>query len=107
MGGIAPVSRVAYLDILATRDANTLFVHAINRHFEQALSIQIDISELDQQPETYGMLHILEGRLSNEPAAGEPLAPGWITDKTFPITGNLFQVKMPARSVTVIEVPLR
>jgi hypothetical protein len=107
VGSIGPASQVAYLDILATRDANTLFIHAINRHFDHALSVQFDVSDLARQPESYGVLHILEGRLTNEPAAGEPLAPGWIRDEMFAINGTLFQVQLPARTVTVVEVPLR
>jgi hypothetical protein len=59
------------------------------------------------QPATNGILHFLEGRLNNKPAAGEALPPGRIRDKTFPIAGNRFQVRLPARTVTVIEVPLR
>ena len=106
MGNNHPVSRVAYLDVLATRNEKTLYLHTINRHFSQALFVQFDISALEKQPETNGMLHILEGRLNNEPAAGEPLAPGRIREKAFPISGSQFQVCLPARTVTVVEVPL-
>jgi len=102
-----PVSRVAYLDVLSTRNEKTLYLHTINRHFSQALSVQFDISALEKQPETNGMLHILEGRLNNEPAAGEPLAPGRIREKAFPISGSQFQVRLPARTVTVVEVALQ
>jgi len=71
-----------------------------------ALPLQIDISDLAKQPAAAGTLHILEGRLGNVPEAGQPLTPGWIRDKTFPIVGNLIQVHLPARTVTVVEVPL-
>ena len=52
-------------------------------------------------------MHILEGRLINEPeVAGEPLAPGWIKERALHIPGSRFQVQLPARRVTVVEVPL-
>jgi len=108
MGGISPAwGGVGYLDVLATRDSNTLYLHTINRHFSRTLSVQIDISEIEKLPETNGTLHILEGRLNNKPMVGEPLAPGWIREKTFPISGSQFQVHLPARTVTVVEVPLQ
>jgi alpha-N-arabinofuranosidase len=107
MGRNHPASRVASLDVLATRDEKTLYLHTINRHFSQALSVRFDISELGIQPETKGMLYILEGRLNNEPAAGEPLAPGRIIAKAFHISGSQFQVSLPARTVTVVEVALQ
>ena len=108
MGGISPAwGGVGYLDVLATRDSNTLYLHTINRHFSRTLSVQIDISEIEKLPETNATLHILEGRLNNKPMVGEPLAPGWIREKTFPITGSQFQVHLPARTVTVVEVPLQ
>jgi alpha-N-arabinofuranosidase len=107
MGGISPAPRVAYLDILATREASRLFLHAINRHFDQALAVQFDISDLEKQHTTTGTLHIFEGRLNNEPAADEPLAPGRITEMKFPVLRSRFQVRLPARSVTVVEVPLQ
>ncbi len=53
------------------------------------------------------MLHILEGRLTNAPAAGEDPAPGQIRDVPLPIASRLFPVRLPARSVTVVEIPLR
>jgi alpha-L-arabinofuranosidase len=108
MGGISPAwGGVGYLDVLATRNSNTLYLHTINRHFSRTLSVQIDISEIEKLPETNATLHILEGRLNNKPMVGEPLAPGWIREKTFPITGSQFQVHLPARTVTVVEVPLQ
>jgi alpha-L-arabinofuranosidase len=106
MGSISPQSRVAYLDVLATRDENTLYLHNINRHFNRTLSVQFDISELEENPAKNGIIHILEGRLTNEAAAGEPRAPGWIKEQTFHIPGSRFEVQLPARTVSVVEVPL-
>ena len=107
LAGIGPASRVAYLDLLATRNEKTLYLHAINRHFDRALSIQVDVSALKIEPANSGTLHLLEGRLAKEPPPGGPLAPGRIRDEMFPIPGDRFLVTLPNRTVSVVEIPLR
>ena len=107
MAGNRPAERVAYVDLLATRSEETLYLHAINRHFHQALSLRIDASALEGQPNGKGTLHILEGRLNDAPAASESPAPGRIRSEAFVIEGDGFVVRLPARSVAVVEVPLR
>jgi alpha-N-arabinofuranosidase len=106
LAGIAPSSRVAYLDLVATRSENRLYLHAINRHYDRPLSIQVDVSALKREPAKKGTLHILEGRLDKEPPPGEPPAPGRIREETFPIPGDHFQVTLPNRTVSVVEIPL-
>lgn len=107
MAGIQPASRVAYVDVLATRNETTLYVHAINRHFRQALTLRIDVSELDGQPNAEGTLHVLEGRLNTAPAARQPLAPGRIRAESVAVEDRQCVARLPARSVTVVEIPLR
>ncbi|MHC4401760.1 MAG: hypothetical protein ACYTG0_18975 [Planctomycetota bacterium] len=106
MAGIGPKKRVAYVDVLATRDDETLYLHAINRHFDRAITLRVDASALDAPPAAEGTLRVLEGRLHNAPEPGEPLPPARIREETFPIAGGEFQVTLPARSVTVVETPL-
>jgi len=106
MGGNGPADSAAFLDVLATRNDNALYVHAINRHFDQSIPVQIDISALKEQPGRRGKLHRLEGRLRNTPGPGESQAPGRIRDEMFEIGGSRIQVQLPARSVNIIEVPL-
>jgi alpha-N-arabinofuranosidase len=106
MAGNSPAEDVAFLDVLATRNDKTLYLHAINRHFDEPLSVQIDVSSLPRQPRLSGVLHTLEGRLKNTPAPGESLQPARIRDEAFQIGGTRFPVELPARSVSVIEVPL-
>lgn len=106
MAGISPADSVAFLDVLATRDDKTLYVHAINRHFDESLSVQIDVSSLTRQPGQRGILHTLEGRLGNTPEPGQSVQPARIRDEPFRIGSSRFQVRLPARSVSVIEVPL-
>jgi alpha-N-arabinofuranosidase len=106
MAGNSPADRVAFLDVLATRDDKTLYLHAINRHFDQSLSVQVDVSSLTRQPGQRGVLHTLEGRLRNTPEPGQSPQPAKIQDEAFRIGGSRFEVRLPARSVNVIEVPL-
>jgi len=106
MAGNIPAHSVAFLDVLATRKEKTLYLHAINRHFDESLSVEIDVSALTRQPGRRGTLHTLEGRLRNTPEPGESPAPGRIRDEAFDVGGSRFQVRLPARSVSVIEVPL-
>jgi len=107
MAGIGPAREAAYLDILATRDNTTLYLHCINRHFDSALSLAVDVAALASPPQAAGKLYILEGRLQNAPAAGEDPAPGHIREEQLAIPGPRFSVRLPARSVTVVEVPLQ
>jgi alpha-L-arabinofuranosidase len=107
MAGIGPARRAAYLDVLATRGDQTLFVHAINRHFEEAIGLRVDLSALEGQPANEGTLYVLEGRLNDAPSAGEPLPPAQIRRQPFDVPGSRFAVELPARSVSVVEVPLR
>lgn len=106
MAGNVPTHGVAFLDVLATRDEKTLYVHAINRHFDQSLAVQIDVSALTRQPGKRGVLHTLEGRLRNTPEPGESPAPGRIRDEAFDIRSSRFKLRLPARSVSVIECSL-
>ena len=106
MAGNIPAERVAYLDVLATRNTETLYLHAINRHFDESLSVQIDVSSLIKQPGQNGLLHTLTGRLNNTPESGDSPQPAKIHDETFNIISSRFPVRLPARSVNVIEVPL-
>jgi alpha-L-arabinofuranosidase len=106
MAGNAPAHGVAFLDVMATRSDKTLYIHAINRHFDHALSVEIDVYALTRQPGRRGTLHTLEGRLRDAPEPGESPAPGRIRDEPFDIAGSQFSIRLPARSVSVIEVPL-
>jgi alpha-N-arabinofuranosidase len=105
LAGIGPAHQVAYLDVLATRDDEKLYLHVINRHFDQTVTMQVDLSALDGRAGTKGTLHILEGRLNNPPPNSETLASAQIRKATFDIAGEEFTVHLPHRSVVVVEVP--
>ncbi len=104
MGGIGPAENVAYLDVLATRDDRTLYVHAINRHFDQPLSVHIDLTAVAQQPGLTGIVHSLE---EATPGSHPSPQPGVIRATEFRPGGGHCQVRLAARSVNVIEIPLQ
>ena len=106
MAGIGPAQQAAYLDVLATRDENTLYLHAINRHFEEALAMQVDLSALGRSTAVKGTLHVLEGRLNNAPVGAETLAPGQIREEKIDRASDKVTVRLPRRSVSVVEIPL-
>jgi alpha-L-arabinofuranosidase len=107
MAGIGPAHQAAYLDILATRDETRLYLHAINRHFDQTLTLQVDLSALGRSAGVEGMLHILEGRLNNAPTGSEPLAPAEIREEEIAVASQAVTVRLPRRSVGIVEIPIQ
>ncbi|MFC1557904.1 alpha-L-arabinofuranosidase C-terminal domain-containing protein [candidate division KSB1 bacterium] len=104
MNGIKPCKKVAYLDALATADEKTVFFHVINRRFERAIKITIDLTA--QEPLTGKAQHyILAGRLNDKPARGEPVQIGKITNREISYDGKTLEIVLPARTVSCIEFP--
>jgi alpha-L-arabinofuranosidase len=105
MAGIRPCENVAYLDALATASDNTIFFHIINRHFDQAAEITVDLSDFGTLA---GAAHhyILDGRLENEPSAGEPRQIAEISHTDIHYDGSTINILLPERSVSCIEIPL-
>jgi alpha-L-arabinofuranosidase len=103
MGGIRPQAAVAYLDTLATANDRTLFLHVINRHFEQDLTMRIDtvgFGTLGNKAHRYSLV----GRLDAGP--DEPAQISRITHTEHPCGTTGLDIQVPARSVSCIEIPL-
>lgn len=64
IGGIAPKDRVTALDVVASADAKALGVHFINRSFDKALPISLDLSQFGDLSRR-GDLEILSGSLKD------------------------------------------
>jgi len=103
MGGIEPSDKVAYLDALATAGEDTVFFHVINRHFDQPIEITIDLTAL-RPLEDKARLYMLEGRLNDKPARGEPRQIARITHSELSYDGIVLKVLLPARTVSCIEL---
>ncbi len=104
MGGIRPKDEVAYLDALATADEDAVYLHVINRHFDQDMPITVDLSGQAPLAGT-GRHYVLEGRLNDKPAAGEPDQIGRITERELTFDGSDLRLTLPPRTVSCIELP--
>ncbi len=106
LAGIRPARRAAHVDILVTRGEEVLFLHAINRHFDRALRVRVDISAVSARPGRKGTHHVLAARLTDRPAPGEEPPAAHVRQRELPIGGSVFEVELPPRTVNVVEVPL-
>ncbi len=104
MSGIEPSEKVAYLDALATAGEDAVFFHVINRHFDQPIEITIDLTALGPLENKAGH-YMLEGRLNDKPAQGEPRQIARITHSELSYDGMVLKVILPARTVSCIELP--
>ena len=66
MGDIEPCDKVACLDVLATADDKTLFLHIINRNFEKNLTLSVDAKAFGRLSGTARRFS-LTGRLKDRP----------------------------------------
>ncbi len=103
MSGICPYKKVALIDVLATRSDHTIFFHAINRSFNHAIDVEIDLSNFgaNYSKSTH---HLIEGRLDDNPRRGEPRQVARESSRVLTINGHILKVTLPARSVSCIEV---
>jgi alpha-N-arabinofuranosidase len=106
MGGIRPQTKVAYLDALATGDEAAVFLHVINRHFDQQMAITVDLTAQGAMSGK-GRQFMLEGRLNDRPVQGEPRQIGRITERELSYDGKVLRVVLPPRTVSCIELPRR
>jgi len=105
IGGISAKQTVAYVDALATADRDTVYVHAINRHFARSIAVRIDLSDLDLGPGAkVAAHHAYEGRLTNDPRPGEPRSVGRLRQEEIRFTGSSLDVVLPRRSVSCITI---
>ena len=102
MSGITAVDTVAYLDVLATRNNDKIFIHIINRHFDEGLNISLDLSELSETDKN-GTHHTLTGNLKNVPCGDSSDEVACFDKKDFNVKSNNAKVLLPARSVSILE----
>ena len=104
MGGIGPRKTVAAVDVLATADETAVYVHAINRSFDKAMEVTIDLSGFQADD---GAVHrLVQGRLNDAPEEGQPAQIGHESTHEIPASGPPLKVTLPERSVSCIEIPL-
>jgi alpha-N-arabinofuranosidase len=101
---LQPRPRVTMLDVVATRDDKAVYVHAINRSYDQDLEAEMDLTAI-QPPDGPATLHVLEC----VPAEQVSVKKGWMSARSqmVVIADGKVHVTLPRRSVSVVEVPVR
>jgi len=99
-----PRPRVALLDVVATRSDKTVFVHAINRSYDQDLEAELDLAAL-APPDGKAVQYVLEGTPADQVVARKR----WMTERSqsVTVTGGRMRVVFPGRSVSVVEISAR
>jgi alpha-N-arabinofuranosidase len=99
-----PVARLALLDTVATRSDDKVYLHVINRAYDQDLEAEIDLSALGL-PDGEAVLHLLEGTPPDQVAARK----AWMTERSLPVAfaGGKARVLFPKRSVAVLEAGIK
>ncbi|KPJ72315.1 MAG: hypothetical protein AMS14_08000 [Planctomycetes bacterium DG_20] len=105
MQNLGPKKRVAYVDAVATADERAVYFHAINRHFSRDLPVAVDLTAFDKIDKT-ATHRILEGRLTDEPAEGQPREIGRFRTERVAFDGKVLRATLPKRSVSIVEIPL-
>jgi alpha-L-arabinofuranosidase len=98
----APSGTVASVDILATRSARTLYIHAVNRDAERSYPLEVDLSAF---PAAGGAVLRTWAAPAASPTAGPGELAGTTVTALTPSEARLRAV-IPAASVNVIEIAL-
>jgi alpha-N-arabinofuranosidase len=99
--GIRPSHKVAMIDAVTTATDRKVYWHAINRSFDRALPVTLDLTDLG--PLTgQARMYVLEGRLDDERVPG-PRPVSHIREEAVTPDGSLVTVTVPARCVVIVE----
>ena len=109
MGGLGPKPAVALVDPLATRTADSVFVHLIHRHFDESQAVRLDLSAyegLGTEVNVYTMMGspVDAPGASDSPASGAQFELAWVERSTAARQGDIVEVTLPPASVTTVAV---
>jgi alpha-L-arabinofuranosidase len=105
MNYITPSPKVAVLDVVASGSDDKVYIHVINRNFNEDEQVKIELTGFDNLS-SEATLHSYTGNLTNTPAIEETGAYGEIKTSTLEVKRNSVKVTLPMRSVSVITVDL-
>jgi alpha-L-arabinofuranosidase len=95
---------VALVDLVATANEQKLYIHAINRSFEQDQPITLDLSAFPKQSKQ-GTHHLYQAR--SQQWFFRPHSPEIAEISAKPISiAKQFTVTLPKQSVSILEIPL-
>lgn len=104
MSGISPKEKVAVIDVVVTADETTVYVHAINRSFNEDLEVAI---ELVGYRMGNNILHrIVQGRLNDTPKENEAEQIGYESEHRIRGLVKPLKVILPKRSVSCVAFSL-
>ncbi len=106
MSGISPVDTIAYLDVLATRNSDKIYLHVINRHFSDDMEATVNFSVLGKKG-AEAIHHVFTGNLKNEPCGEKPKVVGCFKDMKVKVKAGKTKISFPARSVSIVEFKIR
>jgi alpha-N-arabinofuranosidase len=98
LGNIEPRDKVAMIDALATGDENRVFVHAINRSFDQAYPLEVNLQGFSFKPAKVRH-YIFEGSFENS----DTNRMAHIEVNDLPESSKTM-VSLPARSVSIVVI---
>ncbi|MBE9138063.1 hypothetical protein IQ254_12830 [Nodosilinea sp. LEGE 07088] len=97
-----PEHNVAYVDLVATADEQTIYLHALNRSLDQDLSITLDFSEFSHVGNS--VTHHLFAERHPQHQEDENQQLGAITHRSFPIQGQVIHTTLPQQSVSIFAI---
>ena len=91
--------------LVATADERTVYVHVIQRHAGETLTVRVDLAELGVTA-AEGTRWTLSHRNAEErERSGDPAACG-VCSRPVEVTGGILVLDLPPRTAHVVEVPL-
>lgn len=103
LGNATPSPIVPLIDLVATRDDTTLYLHIIQRHFDRALPLRIDLTAFpsaEGQAMRRAMVPRTEARVAPRDAAT-------LDEKGVTLNEGQLDLILPPRSASIIEIPLQ
>ena len=98
----APSGTVAFMDVMATRSAKTLYIHAVNRDGERSFPLAVDLSALPAGREASRFTWALRPEVLTA-AAGEIAV---TTETKLAVSDALLRTVLPPKSVSIVEIGL-
>lgn len=95
MNGIKPASKVAFIDAIASCGKSRLFLHAINRNYNDDMEIEIDISDFDVKPSFVHHYYTTTNVKTDEL--------GFFKDEKKVFKDSIVKVVLPKHSISIIE----
>ncbi|MEO1236619.1 MAG: hypothetical protein AAFX76_07505, partial [Planctomycetota bacterium] len=93
-----------WVDLVATRNEETLYLHVIQRSFSQAQRVSVDVSALIDGDATAEVYHV-EPRPDDDPGVDRDDA-ARLRHAVAPVLGGRVDLDLPARSVTVVKLSI-